>query len=332
MKDYLKVVLENKLLTEFDQIRFSTLEKSEWQNGSEYELCDESVNSIWKLTMICQAFDIDRNKKIRDFVIERFIKIRFHGEEGQKLLSEDEMVGLPKLMKLIKKYINIDVERFIQEYYDAITWTSEFLEFSYFRELYPDKFLKFVTGRKREISKKIKETILDDIEYFFYECNSKKDEKLDNLLAFFIDEVFEAFGIKKSKHFMNEVYITAGRQIPVKKAIDNFTANDDITEISEQYVESVDIESIFNLLLPRKNFQNIRQDEKTIFNLIQNEIGNKDLAKLITRRIYKSNNTYLYRIFLTTPLHISELLRYLRYNNMEDENFHAFHRNFFLQC
>lgn len=208
--------LKKRVISDFYSLPFSTV--AEWWNLDKVGRHADSADSkYWKLSILCRSFNIhtSENEELRAFVLSEIVRdINQFSNEGGKIVSRGSMDLFPGFVNLFKKEFSSFRKELIQAYYDSITFTGEFISFLAFKQIFPIEYDRFLRQRLTEIRKKIKTTILDDIEFFL---DDGVGGEIDQLFEFEIPEVFKSYGLRMSKKFQQEIGDASEGEISYRK-------------------------------------------------------------------------------------------------------------------
>lgn len=271
-----KETLKHKILFEFHQLLINIPNEKEFTNRFTMR---DSLDDIkyWKLSELANFFDIDlnENEDVRNFIIAEVLDdLNFDVES--KIISAKSMEYFPEIIKIIHKYIDLNPQKLLQDFYSHIKFVSGYIAFYEFKEIFPEVFSVYLEQNIITIRKEIKETILDDIDY--YDFNEMGE--FDDLLDYKIEWVTSLYGIKLSKAFISDIEDLAQRELylpnlkelekeekrnkPTKTEIENFEPNLKLKpakfhKIIQEYIVDID----YSVSNPKKIITNICIDEKT---------------------------------------------------------------------
>lgn len=194
----LQDILKNKILTEFDNLNFSTGDFSEvadmfTRDHSSYD------TEYMKYLLLMNLFNIENNIEVRNFVVERVHKelIAFNGVE--KVVSKDSMLRFPYVIKYLKPYLELKPLSILAIYHGSINFAIEYSYFYKFKKIYPKEFEQYYSKYIKNIRKHLRELILEDIEYYY--DDEGIGEELDSLFCTFND-LKKQYGIRMNKEFI----------------------------------------------------------------------------------------------------------------------------------
>jgi adenylate kinase len=202
-----KETLKRKILSEFHQLIINTPNEKEFTNGFSMNDSLEDIK-YWKLSELVNFFDIDlnENEDILNFIIA---EVQCDLDVELKTISTKSMVNFPEIIKIIHKYIDLNPKKLLQDFHSHIKFVSGYIAFHEFKEIYPEVFSVYLEQNIITIRKEIKETILDDIDY--YDFNEMGE--FDDLLDYKIEWVSGLYGIKLSKGFISNIEDLAQREL-----------------------------------------------------------------------------------------------------------------------
>ncbi|MBC9909163.1 restriction endonuclease [Chitinophaga varians] len=214
-------VLKQKVLTEFDELKTFRISTVNWSGGDTTYHLNFSLfqNRMYKLVKLVYYFNLDDDMEIREFVIQKYDEY-INGEDlMQKAhsilhpLTSAERVSQLDVLDKILPYRPINPAQAIEDYYDNISFTTEYLSWTYFKEKFPTEWDHFVTPRIRAIRKEIQEMILDDIDYFLWDGSYQSRVDMDDLLDIRLDDLVDFFKIRITKKLQTDINDMTGREI-----------------------------------------------------------------------------------------------------------------------
>lgn len=307
LKGRLKALYLNKFISDFDDLKLSTINKSEFTDQKTlYHSTDDLLT--FKLLELNSLFGMG-NMQVQAFVINRFQEIISTYEEkitrgGGKILSKDAMLYFPNLVKIVQPFVIIDPDKLLNYCYNSITFTSEFLDFYDFKEIYAAAFEKILNEKKKTIENEIKKTIIDDIDYFEGEA---MDEEIDRLIDMEYPEVFEKFGLEITEKFTKKLHKLINRESWSKEEQKEWKAQSRKNHEERIRTES-DIANLFNSLKATYTID-IFQTDKDLNAFLKECVSIYGVA--IINKI-KNNRYSFIRPFLYNKLSISIILEYYK--------------------
>ncbi len=217
--------LKVKVLKDFGSLGYSL------HRGKEFTWELDRYNTFedvkyWNLWQLSQWFPLNltENEGVKQFIIKQVVEDieKYNSSGGNiRLVSSIAMEGFPLIIDLCKEFIRFDEEKLIQAYYASIASTRDFLSFRKFKNIFPATYGAFVANHIVKIRTLVRAQILEDIDEFLYDA---RDADLDSLIEFEIDQVFEAFEMKMTRKFEQEMEaasewtITFGKKVRKEKA------------------------------------------------------------------------------------------------------------------
>lgn len=230
------------------------------------------------------------------------------------------MEVIPALVARLKPYLQLEPTKLIRTYFNSIRFAIHFLTFCEFKDIFPKEFKVFYKSLdKNALKSQIKETILDNIDYYLETLIPRDEVKVDMLLDFYIDDIFKEYRIRKSKRFMEAAFGMADRNI-------HFSEKEDIKEKNGETriyptLGIGDPDALFRSLRPnlrrgtyfqakpneiQKNGMLI--DKKLVTTHIKRELSDDKSVKEVLDKILSKG---VYRDFLENPGALSVLTNYL---------------------
>ena len=266
----------DKFITDFDTLKLSTVNPVDYTDLKTHLHSLEDLLTL-KMLDLKKIFGMEHSQ-VKALIINKFNDIISPNEEKHKILTKDAMLYFPDIIKIVQPFISIDPDRLLHLCYKSATFTSEFDNLYDVGKIYPEAFEKLLNNEAKNIKKEIKNTILDDIDYFMADAN---DEEIDHLFEWTYPEVFGKYKIKESKKFESEMRELAER-FPVQEADTHEWLEKRKEERIEEEKTEIDIENLFLSLQTHYNQDILETDEELyayLDQLNEYDVRTKNLVK-----------------------------------------------------
>lgn len=226
LPEYLQQLVISKITSEFNILRIWKVRHIFWKGDKESYHIDDGLTKdrIEKLRLLTFYFPFERYPVIREFVADIYMRIINEDREyekdwktgekkGMSPLSLEERVGQPELIKKLSEFIQFDPINTIEEYYENIRFSKEFINLYDLGKLFPEAYHQIITENIKRVRKKIRDMIYDDIDYYLWEGTHEAEEGLSELLDEDLGELMEIYKFKLSKTFKRSVNDMSGRDL-----------------------------------------------------------------------------------------------------------------------
>lgn len=324
LTDKLKEAIKEKFLTQFDSLKYSELEEREYAGFTLYSNDRDAI--VWKLVQITNLFEIQYDIEIRNFAINKFVEIIKTYEEGHKLLPKDGMDNLSTLIERILPYYTIDAQQLLEYFYKSITFTSEFLGLHSLGKLFPKEYQELIGPRIKEIRKKIKETILDDIDYYL---DIGMEYEAELIFDTYYPDVFKAFGMRMTKKFeakMREVSSYYKEDDDNDGEGANYIGFERSSEYEEEKLAEEEINKEFESLVESEEEQYFGESnlsyESELKKYLLGELKNRRVATKMIETLEKLN--FQYMDLTDRPSKIDIIIDYFKIHEELPEDYTVF--------
>lgn len=323
LKDKLRLLFIDKFISEFDTLSLSTINASEFTDQKTLYHSAEDLLTF-KLLEMNSLFGM-QNEAVRCFIINKFHQIITTYENkmqngGGKILTKDAMLYFPNIVKIVKPFVSIDPDQLLNYCYNSITFTSEFLDLHKLGEIYPAAFKKLLKKIGKSIQTKIKETIIDDINYFEEE---DQGEETDMLLDWEYPEVFKKFGLEITEKFTKKIYaLKSSYREPWSKEDHREWKAKNQHRHEEHKNEEKDIANLFGSLRAIYS-ADLFQSDKDLFSFLKEQIPQYSTS--IINKIKKNRYSDI-RPFLHDKLSVRIILEYYKLPSSSKEEGSSFWR------
>lgn len=320
-------LVADKMIAEFDSLPIAKIRRIDWEGGNtSFHLNEDQLNNrMDKLWLLCHYFPLAKHETVLTFVKEKYEQLFQEDkmakqisspDSGYRSLSLDERITQIDIIKKLQPFVLFDQEETVQKYYDNIRFAKEYIFLHFLQEIFPDAYQKVVTANIKEIRRKIKETIYDDIDYYLSEGTHEADNAIAELIDEDINQLEEIYKFKLSKKLMQDINGMAGSEIfqieKVKKKLGHLIDEQEENkeelpkdeELNEQKYKSYQL--ALKKLLPQwtENWE----DQEGAFLFIWSRINDTVAANLLINRITNHQN---YNDLLDNTRTIDLLIGYL---------------------
>ncbi len=139
LKDELKRIYINKLLTDFDFLNSSVITRVSLMGTSNFQWYNKPYSDYTKLNEITKEFLVEEYQELKKFVLERFQKII----EPTELYGED-LGYFINLLEQFKDECSFDKSDTIKTFSKSIVFLQQTQDFERFDELFPAEYKEFI--------------------------------------------------------------------------------------------------------------------------------------------------------------------------------------------
>lgn len=320
----LSVLLAEKMMVEFDTLPIAKVRRIQWHKGDvSYHLnTGRFDNRIEKLWLLSKYFPFEQYPIVREFVIEKYRQFHYEDklvhddttDKGLRSFSLEERLFQPDLIKKLHLFMLFDPLETVKSYYDNIKFAKEFISLHYLQEIFPDAYHSIVSDNLKEIRALIKNTILDDIDYYMFEGTQEAEEALDELVDHDIESLQELYKFTFGKKMKQEANEMAGRELfsipKIRSRSENYFNNlekFDYENMEEDHIADErkydGYKHAFNRLIPTWENESIYEESQLLFKLADTNVGEDVINRI--------NNNKHYKALLHNPQSIDLLMNYL---------------------
>lgn len=224
LSQHLQEVVKEKAILEFDKLATMRFKKISWREAPDTFHADgDDDNRMEKLWLLSIHFPLKEHETIRDFIIKKYFQIleeekqydeTSHLQESLlRPLSLEERLLQTDVIHKLHPFVTFDPFQTINDYYNNIRFSREFILLDHLREIFPEAYQKIITNNIKHVRQKIKDTIDDDIDYYMWEGTHEAEVALDDLVDMVIEQLMELYKFKLSKKFQANINEMTGREI-----------------------------------------------------------------------------------------------------------------------
>ncbi|MBS1662788.1 MAG: restriction endonuclease [Bacteroidetes bacterium] len=213
LRGKLYTIYRDSFLKKFENLAFCSIQPSAVSDLKTYRHPAEDLLTL-KLSELLHIFGM-QDEIVRSFIIEKFEKILsdYKEESDAKILNLDSSYYFPYIVKAVRPFVKIDETKLLNDFYDSITFSSEYADLHTLGELYPAAFDALLKKNINNIKKHIKQLLEKDI-YYFQERGM--DIEVDHTRDLYW-QLFDLYNIPKTKAFENRFKNALDRPRPSEK-------------------------------------------------------------------------------------------------------------------
>lgn len=210
-------VLSNKIIKDFDRLKFSNIEKKEFTDQYTIHNSLETIE-VSKLIDITALFDININIELREFIINKINVLFNHFKNGKTdklVLDSGAMQNFPSLIRKIKTFITETPEDVTEMFRSSITYSLEYYGLNSLRKVYNVECKEYFEKELRSIKIDIRNQIISDLEWR-YADDGYEAEEIEEIIDH-AEHIFEEFGMRMTSKFKNKMEFAAFDGLPRKE-------------------------------------------------------------------------------------------------------------------
>ncbi|CAM1343359.1 nSTAND3 domain-containing NTPase [Tenacibaculum amylolyticum] len=263
-------ILENKIIKDFDRLKFSNIKEKEFIGGFTFFSCLETIK-ISKLIDIAIFFDINKNLELKEFILNKAENIfnNFKEENKRKYVF---MKNFPSLIRVIKSFISDpSPEEIVKMYRSTIFYSIDYYGLGILKEIYNEECKEYFEKEIKSIKTDIKKHIIDDLEWHDAEDGYESD-RIQEIIEY-SEDIFKKFGMRMTKKFKEKMELAAFEGFPRKhyspwkwsvKKTSKEEKKQRKLKLKEREKEEKEIENLFNQVNEKKPIDALIDFEKRI--------------------------------------------------------------------